>query len=221
MTVLTLNLKNINEIRGGALSNENFPVLERRLIPMSEAKITEISLYLTFKLGEEVFAINVSQVREVLDLSPITKVPQAADFMRGVINVRGSVVPVVDLRMKFGLPPAENTLDTRVVVMEISMDGEEIVLGALADSVHDVKEIDPDHIEPPPRIGARWRSEFIKGIGKLDDQFIIILDIDRVFSVDELEVMNKTDIEEDMNSEDLPLPAVGQSAQTVQNHATI
>ena len=148
---------------------------------MSESKILETCLYLTFKLGVEIFAIDVSQVREVLDLSPITKVPQAADFMRGVINVRGSVVPVVDLRMKFNVPLLENTVHTRVVVMEIAMDGEEIVLGALADSVHDVKEINPEQIEPPPKIGSRWRTEFIKGIGKHDDNFIIILDIDRDF----------------------------------------
>lgn len=188
---------------------------------MSDTKITETSLYLTFKLGDEMFAIDVSQVREVLDLSPITKVPQAADFMRGVINVRGNVVPVVDLRMKFGLPPADNTKDTRVVVMEISMDGEEVVLGALADSVHDVKEINPDQIEPPPRIGARWRSEFIKGIGKLDDQFIIILDIDRVFSTDELAFMQKTDPEEEVNVDGIPMPVVDQSGQTAINKATI
>jgi purine-binding chemotaxis protein CheW len=166
---------------------------------MSENKITETNLYLTFKLGDEMFAIYVSQVREVLDLSPITKVPQAPDFMKGMINVRGKVVPVVDLRMKFGLPPAEYTLNTRVVVVEISIDGEEVVLSALADSVHDVKEVDPDQIEPPPKMGIRWRSEFIKGIGKLDDQFIIILDIDRVFSVDELEVMKETNLEEEVN----------------------
>ena len=206
---------------GQFLSNGNFLILERRLIPMSDTKITETSLYLTFKLGDEMFAIDVSQVREVLDLSPITKVPQAADFMRGVINVRGNVVPVVDLRMKFGLPPADNTKDTRVVVMEISMDGEEVVLGALADSVHDVKEINPDQIEPPPRIGARWRSEFIKGIGKLDDQFIIILDIDRVFSTDELAFMQKTDPEEEVNVDGIPMPVVDQSGQTAINKATI
>ena len=99
----------------------------------------------------------------MLDLSPITKVPQAADYMRGVINVRGSVVPVVDMRTKFGMPPVENTVDTRVVVMEVFVEGEEIVLGALADSVHEVIELEPDQIEAPPKIGGRWRSEFIKG----------------------------------------------------------
>jgi len=160
---------------------------------MKESQITETALYLTFKLGDEVFAIDVARVREVLDLSPITKVPQAADFMRGVINVRGSVVPVVDLRTKFGMAPVESTLDTRVVVMEISVEGEQIELGGLADSVHEVLELEAGQIEPPPRIGAKWRTEFIRGIGKRDDQFIIILDIDRVFSADELTMIQATD----------------------------
>ncbi len=153
---------------------------------MKETDVTETGQYLTFKIGEEVFALEVSQVREVLDMSHITRVPRAPDFMRGVINVRGSVVPVVDLRLKFGLTRTENTVDTRIVVMEISLDGESTVLGALADSVDEVIELEPTHIENPPRIGMRWRTEFIKGIGKRDEKFIIILDIDRVFSTDEL-----------------------------------
>lgn len=160
---------------------------------VKESKITETALYLTFKLGEEVFAVDVHQAREVLDLSPITKVPQAADFMRGVINVRGSVVPVVDMRMKFGMSPVENTVDTRVVVMEVLVEGEEIVLGALADSVHEVLELEPSQIEEPPKIGARLRSEFIKGIGKRDDQFIIILDLNRFFSASELALVQEED----------------------------
>jgi purine-binding chemotaxis protein CheW len=156
---------------------------------MAEKNISETSLYLTFKLGEEMFALDVAQVREVLDLSSVTKVPKTLDFMKGVINVRGSVVPVMDLRMKFDMPATKNTIDTRTIVMELNLDGETTVLGALADSVHEVIELDPEQIEPPPRIGSRWRTDFIKGVGKRDDAFIIILDIDRVFSVDELTAM--------------------------------
>jgi purine-binding chemotaxis protein CheW len=153
---------------------------------MSTSKITETSLYLTFRLGEEVFAIDVKQVREVLDLTSITKVPRAPEFMRGVINLRGSVVPVVDLKMKFGLPKTEGTLDTRIVVMEIDLDGEITILGAMADSVHEVLELEPGQIQDPPKLGTRWRSEFIRGMGKRKDEFVIIIDIDRVFSTDEL-----------------------------------
>ncbi len=155
-------------------------------IKMTVPGITETALYLTFQLEEESFALNVAQVREVLDLSTITKVPRAPDFMRGVINVRGSVVPVMDLRMKFGMPQAQSTVDTRIMIMEVTLEDKTIVIGAIADSVNDVLELEPGQIEDPPEIGARWRSEFIKGIGKRGDQFIIIIDIDRVFSSDDL-----------------------------------
>lgn len=160
---------------------------------MNGTGITEASQYLTFKLDDEVFALDVAQVREVLDLSPITKVPGSPDFMRGVINVRGSVVPVMDLRLKFGLPETQKTLDTRIIVMEIMIESEITVLGTLADSVNEVLDIEPDQIEPPPRIGMRWKTEFIRGIGKRDDHFIIILDINRVFSTDEIALVEKTE----------------------------
>jgi purine-binding chemotaxis protein CheW len=159
---------------------------------MSLTKITETALYLTFRLEKELFAIDVVQVREILDLCTITKVPCAPEFLKGVINVRGSVVPVVDLRLKFGITKAEKTMDTRIVVMEILMDGEKIILGAMADSVHEVVELEPSQIEDPPTLGARWRSEFINGIGKRGDEFIIIIDINRVFSMDELSFVQNT-----------------------------
>ncbi len=155
---------------------------------MTVSEITETALYLTFQLEDEDFAIDVSQVREVLDMTTISKVPRSPDFMRGVINVRGSVVPVMDLRTKFGLALAEATVNTRIVIMEIDMDDKKIVLGAVADSVNDVLELEPSQIEDPPEIGSRWKSEFIKGIGKQDKQFVIILDVNRVFSTDELAV---------------------------------
>jgi purine-binding chemotaxis protein CheW len=151
---------------------------------MSIASITEVASYITFKLGDELFAIGVSRVREVLDLTQITRVPTAPAYMRGVVNVRGSAVPVVDLRLKFGLPTAPDTFNTRIVVLELDVDGESTVVGGLADSVHDVIELDPQAIDEAPRIAMRWRSELILGMGKRDDQFIIILDIDKVFSTD-------------------------------------
>ena len=153
---------------------------------MTQTYIAETALYLTFKLGDEVFALDVGQVREVLEMSLITKVPMSPDFMRGVINVRGSVVPVIDLRLKFGMSKTKSTQDTRIIVMDLSLDGDSIVLGTLADSVHEVIDLAPEQIEAPPRIGTRWRTEFINGIGKRDDEFIIILNIDRIFSSDEL-----------------------------------
>lgn len=153
---------------------------------MKIEKITERALYLTFRLGDEVFANDVNQIREVLDLTQITKVPQAPDFMRGVINLRGTVVPVVDIKMKFGLPKTEKTQDTRVVVMELDLDGEIAIVGVMADSVHEVMEMEPDQIQPPPKLGSGWRSEFIRGMGKRKDEFVIIIDINQVFSSNEL-----------------------------------
>ncbi len=153
---------------------------------MAVAAITETRTYLTFTLDEEDFAVDVINVREVLDFTNVTKVPRTPDFMKGVINLRGSVVPVVDMRLKFGLEEADVTVDTCIIVMEVDMEGEATVIGALADSVQEVFELDPNSIEPPPRIGTRLETEFISGMGKYNDDFIIILDINEVFSADEL-----------------------------------
>jgi len=148
--------------------------------------INETGQYMTFKLGDESFAINVSQVREVLEVPQITKLPTAPAYMRGVVNVRGQAIPVVDLRLRFGLPRTVDTLNTRVIVMELNIDGETAIIGGLADSVHEVIELEPGDINPPPRIAMRWRTDFILGMGKRGEEFIIILDVNAVFSSDEL-----------------------------------
>jgi purine-binding chemotaxis protein CheW len=156
---------------------------------MSAETITKTNQYLTFGLSSEVFAVEVAKVREILDYTAITKVPRTPEFMRGVINVRGSVVPVVDLRLKFGMTQTERTLGTCIIVLEIALEGEPIVLGALADSVQEVIELESEQIEPAPRIGVRVRNEFIRGMGKTETGFIMILDIDSVFSTDELDMV--------------------------------
>ena len=155
---------------------------------MSGATITETTQFLTFELEGDIFALDISKVREVLDFTKVTKVPQTPDFMLGVINLRGTVVPVVDMRLKFGMSKADTSLNTCIIIVEIEIDGETTVLGALADSVQEVMDLDPDQIEPPPRLGTRLKTKFIKGMGKRDNRFIIILDIDKVFSVDELAI---------------------------------
>ena len=153
--------------------------------------ITNTGQYMTFKLGNEIFAISVSQVREVLEVSSITRVPSAPDYMRGVVNVRGQATPVVDLRLKFGLPEVADTVHTRIIVMELDLDGEATVLGGVADSVHEVIELEPASISPPPRIAMRWRTEFIQGMGRRGDDFIIILDVNAVFSSDEVALVGE------------------------------
>ncbi len=159
---------------------------------MSVTGITETTQYLTFKLEDEVFALDISKVREVLDFTDITKVPKTPEFMRGVINLRGSVVPVVDMRLKFDMPRTEKTVNTCIIIAEVSLEGETAVLGALADSVQEVLDFEPGEIEPAPRIGTKLRTEFIRGMGKRDNNFVMILDIDRVFSADELAVVADT-----------------------------
>jgi purine-binding chemotaxis protein CheW len=153
---------------------------------MSVAGITETRQYLTFILDGELFALDISKVREVLDYTKITKVPQMPEFMLGVINLRGTVVPVIEMRTKFGMNRVDRTVNTCIVIVEITLDGENVILGALVDSVQEVFDLEPDQIEPPPKIGMRLKTEFIKGMGKKEEKFIIILDIDRVFSSEEL-----------------------------------
>jgi purine-binding chemotaxis protein CheW len=158
----------------------------RKEMTMSGKEITETRQYLTFKLGNEVFGIDVAKVREVLDFTTITEIPRTPDFMSGVINLRGSVVPVVDLRLCFQMSKTVRTRNTCIVVVEVQLEGEATVIGALADSVEEVIDLEPDQIQPAPKIGTQIRTDFIKGMGKREAQFIMILDIDRVFSAEEL-----------------------------------
>lgn len=153
---------------------------------MNAAGVAESTQYLTFNLADEVFALDITKVREVLDFTSVTKVPKTPEFMRGVINLRGSVVPVVDLRLKFGMPKTEKTVNTCVIIAEVTVDHETTILGALADSVQEVIDLEPGNVEPAPKIGTRMKTDFIKGMGKHGDNFTILLDLDRVFSSDEL-----------------------------------
>ncbi len=137
---------------------------------------------LTFVLQGESFAIDAERVREILDLVPITEVPNAHPFVPGLINVRGRVVPLADLRVVFGMERPEPDVNTRIVVFEVDIDGEATISGILADEVRDVADIDASSIEAAPKVGMRWRAEFVKGIGRRGDEFIIIPDIERIFT---------------------------------------
>jgi purine-binding chemotaxis protein CheW len=162
---------------------------------MSASGVTEAGQYLTFRLGQETFAIEVAKVREVLDLAPITAIPRTPEFMSGVINLRGSVVPVVDLRLCFEMAKTESTRNTCIVVAEVVLEEEATVIGALADSVEEVIDLEPEQIQPPPRIGTQIRTDFIRGMGKRDAQFIMILDIDRVFAAEDLAALRGQETE--------------------------
>ena len=147
---------------------------------MSEIKAGTMTA-LTLRLQDEVFAVEAESVREILDLVPITEVPNASPFVSGLINVRGRVVPLADLRVMFGMDRPEPDEDTRIVVMEVTIDGEPTVAGILADKVHDVTDIEAASIEEAPKVGMRWRPEFIRGIGKRNGGFIIIPNLGRIF----------------------------------------
>ena len=143
--------------------------------------------YLSFKLEQEDFALDIAHVREVLDLTRLTRVPKAPEYVRGVINLRGAVVPVVDLNLKFGRSLTADTVHTRIIIGEVLVAGEVITLGVMADSVQEVMELDPREIEPSPRIGLSLDTSFLKGMGRRDDEFVMILDIDQVFAADGLD----------------------------------
>ncbi|CAK0764504.1 purine-binding chemotaxis protein CheW [uncultured Gammaproteobacteria bacterium] len=140
---------------------------------------------LTLGLQGEIFAIETERVYEVLDLVPITRIPNSRPFIKGLINVRGKVITVTDLRTKFGMATIGNSPDTRIVVIEVMIDGEPTMVGALADKVYEVTEVAAAALEDVPRIGMRWRAEFIRAIGKRGNDFIIIADIDQVFASEE------------------------------------
>ncbi|QTA81601.1 Chemotaxis protein [Desulfonema limicola] len=148
--------------------------------------------YLTFMLENENFALEINKVREVLDYTTITRVPRMPDFLRGVINLRGNVVPVIDLRLKLDMSAIKKTVDTCIVIVEIMIDGQITQVGALADSVKEVINLDPASISPAPRIGTKLKNEFIKGMGQQDGRFLIILDIDRVLSEEELDLVKSS-----------------------------
>ncbi|MBB1540808.1 MAG: chemotaxis protein CheW [Bacteroidia bacterium] len=157
---------------------------------MSSGREVKINSYLTFKLGEEEFAAHVGKVLNILEMTKITEVPKSPDYMKGVINLRGSVLPVIDTRIKFGMTPTEYTPNTCIVVMDIDMDGDSIHVGALVDSVQAVLEIEDTQILPPPSIGHKYRSEFIEGVANINDSFIMILNMDEVFSSEEVHDMH-------------------------------
>jgi purine-binding chemotaxis protein CheW len=152
---------------------------------------TDINSYLSFSLAEEYFAANVSKVLEILELVKVTKVPKVPDFMRGVINLRGQVLPVIDARVKFALPPTEETRNTCIVVVEMKLEEELINVGILVDAVEEVLEINDNEILPPPSLGNKYQSEFIAGMARNDDEFLMILNVDKILSFDEKQVVKE------------------------------
>lgn len=145
--------------------------------------------YLTFSLANELYALAIEKVREVLDYTTLTHVPRMPAFLRGVINLRGNVVPVIDLRLCLGLEAAEKTVDSCIVIVEVMVNGELLLVGGLTDAVQEVIDIEPRMIRPPVQLGMKLPTEFIQGMGIRDDGFVIIIDIDRVLTSQEFELV--------------------------------
>jgi purine-binding chemotaxis protein CheW len=164
---------------------------QQKEISMNASTDHALTQYLTFLLGDEVFSLEISKVREVLDYTIVTRVPRMPAYLQGVINLRGSVVPVIDLRLKFGMPAADVTVSTCIIIVEAIVNDELVILGLLADSVQEVLELDQESIKPAPRIGTKLDTRFIKGMGSQNDRFNIILDLDRVFSSDEIDLVQE------------------------------
>ena len=144
--------------------------------------------FLTFELAEETYGFEVKAIREILELQRITRVPRTADYVLGVMNVRGKVVPVMDLRLKFGLTRAEQTVENAIIVLEVTDDGAESLIGLLVDSVDEVLELAAENVEAAPKVGTTVDEQLLSGVGKVEDEFILLLNIDAVFNSDDLEI---------------------------------
>lgn len=149
-----------------------------------------ISQYLIFSLGKELFAVGTLRVREIIEYGNLTSVPMMPSFIRGVINLRGAVVPVIDLNARFGRARTEISRRTCIVILEVQSDEDTHVLGIVVDAVSAVRQIDSASIEPPPSFGTRIRADFIDGMAKINNNFVILLDLGKVLSVDEISVLN-------------------------------
>jgi purine-binding chemotaxis protein CheW len=152
---------------------------------MENKTATDIAQFVTLGIEQEVFAVPVETVQEILAMRNLFRVPEAPLYLAGLIDVRGRSVPVIDLRAKLGLPQVQASENTRILVLEVPANGRTLVLGLVADRVFEVAALDAKQIEPPPDIGVKWRSDYISGIGRRGDGFVIIFDLSRLFSAEE------------------------------------
>ena len=161
-----------------------------------EAAAADRQQYLTFMLGREVFAVSILRIKEIIEYGQLTVVPMMPEFIRGVINLRGAVVPVMDLMARFGQDSSALSKRTCVVILEIELEGETQDVGILVDAVNEVLEIAGSEVEPAPRFGTNIRADFISGMGKVNGRFVIILDLNRVVSSGELQQVVEAAAEE-------------------------
>lgn len=152
---------------------------------MPAAPIDDVTQFVTLGIDREVFAVEVGWVREILDVPPIASLPNAPPYLLGMIDVRGECVPIIDLRVKLGFPSIPHTPHTRILVLEIVVEGRRLVMGLLTDRVFEVTSLDRGGLEGAPDIGIRWRSDYIKGVGRRGKDFVVVFDLSRLFTSDE------------------------------------
>jgi len=182
---------------------------------MAGRELEERKQYLSFRLGDSHYGVSILQVKEILQYDTVTRVPSVPPSVRGVINLRGAVVPVLDLAVKFGLPPMPVTKRTCVLIVEASLEGERLVMGVLADAVKEVLDLGSDDIEPPPTFGTDVKLEFITGMAKEGKGFVLLLDLDRVISAREKDSARGFTAEEPSGQlPDIP-PAQGRGPEVV------
>ena len=158
---------------------------------LNESVSDNVSQFLTFMLNGENYGINILNIREIIDLGRITQVPMMADYIAGVINLRGSVVPVVDLALRFSLTPSERTNRSSIVILEVKDEEQSLEIGIIVGMVNEVLDISDTEIESSPSFGTRIRTDFIGGVGKINEQLLVLLDIDCVLCVDELSLLEQ------------------------------
>lgn len=173
-----------------AIDKPNLPSLPGRQAegPVAGNVSQEPMQYLTFMLAGEVFAIGILAIKEIIEYRNVTEVPMMPESVRGVINLRGAVVPVMDLQARFGRAPSPISKRTCIVIVEVVTENDRQVVGVVVDAVNEVLDINPAEIEPPPSFGTKIRTDFILGMGKVKDAFIILLDVNRVFSLEDLAI---------------------------------
>ena len=158
-------------------------------VALASGSAEQAQQYLTFVLAGEVFAMGILAIKEIIEYADLTEVPMMPGYVRGVINLRGAVVPVIDLSVRFGKPSSPVTKRTCIVIVEIEARNERHVLGVVVDAVNAVLDIPPSEVEPPPAFGASIRADFIRGMGKVNGRFVILLDVDHVLAADEMDVL--------------------------------
>ena len=157
--------------------------------------MTETAQYLTLGLAGETFGISIRNVREILDMRPISRLPHAPDFLLGMIDVRGNGSPIVDLRTKLNLPRVPATEATRIIILDVPMNDEPVGVGFVADCVFEVTDIDENQIKPPPSVGGRWQSDYLAGIARKADKFVIIFNLERLMAAADMPARGEAKLE--------------------------